>query len=57
MARLESTKTHDLGCGWWLNENADGSLTVRNPDKGQRINLPVESVSTLKSICTRVEGC
>lgn len=32
-------KTADLGQGWFATANADGSFTIRNPDKGQRIDL------------------
>lgn len=32
-------KTEELGAGWFANANGDGSFTIRNPDKGQRIDL------------------
>lgn len=50
MERIASTSTHDLGNGWWVNFNEDGGLTVRSPDRGQRINLAKESVQTLRDI-------
>jgi hypothetical protein len=36
-----SMKAHDLTGGWFasFDEEEPGSLTLRNPDKGQRINL------------------
>ncbi len=47
-------KTHDLGHGWYANQYCDDqgveTMTLRNPDKGQRIDLPNESVKTLRSI-------
>jgi hypothetical protein len=50
MERVQSTETHDLGNGWWVNFNEDGGLTVRSPDRGQRINLTKESAETLRNI-------
>lgn len=35
-------KTADLGQGWYANANDDGGYTIRNCDKGQRINLTAE---------------
>lgn len=59
MATQISQKTTDLGQGWFANLDAysDGSeeMTIRNPDKGQRINLPDESVKRLRSIFTQAE--
>ncbi|WP_164897669.1 hypothetical protein [Mesorhizobium sp. M6A.T.Cr.TU.017.01.1.1] len=44
------TKTTDLGNEWFANQWSDGSMTIRNPERGQRIDLPVESVTTLRDI-------
>lgn len=53
-ARPETfVKTTDLGQGWYANQYSDDgieTLTIRNPDKGQRIDLPNESVKTLREI-------
>ena len=43
-------KTADLGNDWFVNLWRDGSLTVRNSEKGQRINVPAESVERLRAI-------
>ena len=43
-------KTTDLGQGWFANALDDGGLTIRNPDKGQRIDLTAESVGRLRCI-------
>jgi hypothetical protein len=43
-------KTHDLGHGWFVNFNDDKSLTVRNPEKSQRIDLSVNSANKLREI-------
>lgn len=47
-------KTDDLGNDWFVNQWSDGSMTIRNSEKGQRINLPAESVKTLREIFTSV---
>lgn len=47
-------KTTDLGAEWFANEWSDGSMTLRNPEKGQRIDLPVESVRRLRDICAAI---
>lgn len=47
----------DLGQGWYTtleNENGVETLTVRNPDKGQRITLEHESVARLRAIFAKV---
>jgi hypothetical protein len=56
-------KTTDLGYGWFANsyENGDkgeipGGMTIRNPDKGQRINLPPDSVERLRGIFNAVDA-
>lgn len=44
-------KTTDLGHGWFATvEKQDGaeSVTIRNPDKGLRIDLPPASVERLR---------
>jgi hypothetical protein len=43
-------KTHDLENGWYANMWSDGAITLRNPDIGQRIDLPKSSVDRLKEI-------
>jgi hypothetical protein len=47
------TKTTDLTGGWFasLDRKADGTegMTIRNPDKGQRINLGDASVKLLRA--------
>lgn len=46
--------THTLGHGWYANINKDEKgatiMTIRNPDKGQRIDLDSVSFSTLRAI-------
>jgi len=42
--------TTDLGCDWFANAYDNGSFTLRNTEKGQRIDLPPESVERLRSI-------
>lgn len=44
------TRTTDLGCDWYANEYADGSMTLHNPEKGQRIDLEPASVERLRAI-------
>lgn len=44
------TKTTDLGHDWFANQYDDGSMTIRNSEKGQRIDLPPASVETLRGI-------
>lgn len=38
-----TVRTADLGQGWFASENEDGSYTLRNADKGQRIDLDERS--------------
>jgi hypothetical protein len=45
-----AVRTEDLGLGWFASENSDGSMTVRNCDAGQRIDLTPESVERLRQI-------
>jgi hypothetical protein len=44
----QAIHTEDLGLGWFVSENNDGSMTVRNPDQGQRIELEPDSVDRLR---------
>ncbi len=44
------TNTSDLGGGWFANQWSDGSMTLRAPDKGQRIDLSRFAVARLKEI-------
>lgn len=43
-------KTTDLGNDWFANQHDDGSMTIRNCEKGLRIDLPTESVERLRNI-------
>lgn len=45
--RIDSLQTADLSDGWWLNLNVDGTITIRSPDRGQRINLSANSAKKL----------
>ena len=49
-----NTQTHDLAHGWYANLTTfvDGSQTliIRNPDRGQRIDLGADAVATLRAI-------
>jgi hypothetical protein len=50
---MTETTTHGLGQGWYANMmRTDGAetMTIRNPDKGIRIDLPAESVALLRNI-------
>lgn len=49
-------KTTDLGHDWFANLHDDDSMTLRNCEKGQRIDLPPESVATLRAIFAQVEA-
>lgn len=50
--------THVLGLGWLADfgrdEDGNDTLTVRHPEQGQRIDLPHESLQTLRNICRGV---
>jgi hypothetical protein len=50
MTEKTLTTTADLGQDWFANLWSDGSATIRNSEKGQRIDLPVESVETFRKI-------
>lgn len=54
-----TTKTTDLGQGWYANltRNVAGieTLTIRNPDKGQRIDLGTESIDALRAIFAKAD--
>ena len=41
---------HSLGNDWFANVWTDGSMTLRNPEIGQRIDLPAASVDLLREI-------
>lgn len=45
-----TTKTTDLGQGWFANQHADGSMTIRNCDLAVRADLDAKSVELLRSI-------
>ncbi|AXQ69502.1 hypothetical protein HOU02_gp223 [Caulobacter phage CcrBL9] len=49
-------KTADLGQGWYANANDDGSFTIRNPDKGQRINLTGEEAERFVALYRAAEA-
>ena len=51
-----ATKTHDILNGWFVIERDDGTMTVRNNDKGQRIELSKESVDLFRKIVKECEG-
>lgn len=42
-------ETHDLTNGWFANIE-DGALTLRNPDRGQRISLTADETHRLRKI-------
>ena len=48
-------KTADIGNDWFANLWSDGSATLRNCEKGQRIDLPAESVERFKEIYAQAE--
>lgn len=48
-------KTADLGFDWFANQWSDGSMTLRNSAKGQRIDLPAESVERLRTIFAQID--
>lgn len=52
--QMQPTATHDLGQGWFANHASDDKgneeMTIRNADKGVRIDLPNDSVKTLRKI-------
>jgi hypothetical protein len=50
----EIIRSEDLGQDWFAQAYSDGSMTVRNCEKGLRIDLPVESVNRLNSILAKV---
>ncbi|AXQ70052.1 hypothetical protein HOU03_gp216 [Caulobacter phage CcrSC] len=49
-------KTADLGQGWYANANDDGSFTIRNPDKGQRINMTGEEAKRFVALYREAEA-
>lgn len=52
-----ATQTEDLGDGWFINLNKDEhgveTATVRNCDKGQRIDLSADSMETLRKLLNK----
>lgn len=46
-------ESHDLGEGWFINLYDDKSATVRNCDKGQRIDLSADSMETLRRMLNK----
>lgn len=55
---IQTTKTTDLGNDWFVNmhKHVDGStsMTLRNIERGQRIDVPAESVDRLREIFASV---
>ena len=49
-------KIADIGNDWFANLWSDGSATLRNCEKGQRIDLPAESVERFKAIYAQAEA-
>jgi hypothetical protein len=47
---------HDLGHGWYAKLWNDGSLDLRNADRGQRISLTVEEANRLREIIKESES-
>ena len=52
----QAIKTADLGQGWFANANVDGSFTVRNPDKGQRIDLTADEAARFCELWEHASG-
>jgi hypothetical protein len=48
--QLPESPPHDLGQGWWAKFGNDGTLSLRNPDRGQRITLNADEVERLRAI-------
>lgn len=48
------TKTADLGQNWFANLYDDGSLTIRSPERGQRIELTKEEGERLRQLLDQV---
>jgi hypothetical protein len=42
--------TTDLGNNWFANQYDDGRMTIRSPERGQRIELSADSVERLRQI-------
>lgn len=55
MQDKKMTKSADLGQGWFANAYDDGSYTIRNGDKGQRIDLSRENAAKFVSIWNEVQ--
>ncbi len=58
MNELVTEKTHDISKGWFASlehwSNGEERLTVRNPEKGQRISLDAASTKRLREIVSAV---
>ena len=54
------TNSYDLGHDWFANiytsEDGKKTMTIRSPERGQRINLNEESFETLKNIFAAAEN-
>lgn len=48
--------THDLAHGWFINLHDNGTATIRNPDKGLRIDLEADSLALLRKAAVESEG-
>ncbi|AFU86796.1 hypothetical protein D869_gp118 [Caulobacter phage CcrRogue] len=49
-------KMGDLGLGWYASSYSDDSMTVRNPEKGLRIDLESESVERLRQFFAQAKA-
>lgn len=56
MAHVFTNKTADLGQGWFANANDDGGFTIRNPDKGQRIDLTAVEAAGFVELWNRAKA-
>lgn len=43
-------EVHDIGAGWYAVTFSDGRMTLRTEDDQERIELPADSVETLRNI-------
>lgn len=51
----DTEKTTDLGEGFFWNQHKDGSATLRNMDKGVRLDVSADSVERLRAIFKAAE--
>lgn len=49
-------KTREIGQGWYMNFWTDGSVTIRNSDKGVRIDLSPEQADRVAEIFETVRA-